>query len=91
MCMIRMKEEGDRFLQTDLTVELPRVTGFKFLIPNFLTSNFHSTPRSDWLLTSPYSNILELNIKDIRIKEMIINSRNSGLSNKFSLSVPLQM
>ena len=31
--------------------------------------------KSDWLLTSPYSIILESNVKIIRIKDMIINLR----------------
>ena len=35
------------------------------------------TPESDWFLISPYSNMLESNIKVTRKKEMITNSRNS--------------
>ena len=48
-------------------------------------------PKSDWPLISPFRITLKLNVKVMRILEMITNLRSSWFSNKFSLSVPQEM
>ena len=51
----------------------------------------HLTSKSDWLLISHYDITLELNVKVMRFIEIVTNFRSSRLSNKFSLSLPLEM